>query len=323
LFTVFLGRIITMDRNSQLFSSCYRTYREQTNEVLLCIANGIESRFENEYINKKHWFLIICSAMVFMMQLGFAMLSAGCVRRKNISNTLLKNLLDAAFAAIFWFAIGFPFAFGGDNPETGATFVGTSNFFLTGYNNYAFFLYEYCCSASANTIIAGTLAERCRMAAYISYCIFMISFCYPVVAHALWSENGFLSPHLINPFLGVGCIDFAGSGVVHLTGGATALIACNILGSRKGRFYDTLGEPLLQPKEIPGHSISLQAMGTLSLWFSCKCWKPAGQCGRYSSRSPTHLNQWTCSQGTGSTPGARCFYQVKGAPGAFTGTSLP
>jgi Amt family ammonium transporter len=259
-----------MDRNSQIFSYCYRTYREQTNEVLLCIANGIENRFENEYNNKKQWFLLICSAMVFMMQLGFAMLSAGCVRRKNVSNTLLKNILDASFAAIIWFAIGFAFAFGGDNPEAGATFVGTSNFFLSGYTNYTFFLYELCCSATANTIIAGTLAERCRMAAYIAYCIFMISACYPVVAHALWSVNGFLSPHLKDPFLGVGSIDFAGSGVVHVTGGATALIACCILGSRKGRFYDTLGEPLLQPKEIPGHSVSLQAMGTLTLWFSCK-----------------------------------------------------
>jgi ammonium transporter, Amt family len=263
--------MLTMDRNSQIFSSCYKTYRDQTNEVLMCVASGIENRFQVEYMNTKQWLLVICGALVFMMQLGFAMLSAGCVRRKNVSNTLLKNLLDAAFAALAWFVIGFPLAFGGANPEIGATFVGTSNFFLSNYSNYAFFFYEYCCSASANTIIAGTLAERCRMAAYVSYCLFMVSFCYPIVAHAFWSVNGFLSPSLSKPFLGVGSIDFAGSGVVHITGGTTALIAAYILGSRKGRFYDTMGELLLQPKEIPGHSVSLQAMGTLALWFSCKC----------------------------------------------------
>jgi ammonium transporter, Amt family len=206
---------------------------------------------------------------VFIMQLGFAMLSAGCVRRKNISNTLLKNLLDAAFTAVAWFSVGFAFAFGGQNKSQGATFIGTENFFLTNYENYTFWFYECSCTSTAVTIIAGTLAERCRMSAYITYCLLMASFCYPIIAHAIWSENGFLSTTMEHPFLGIGMIDFAGSGAIHMTGGTTALIAAYILGPRKGRFYDSLGMPLSKPKDIPGHSISLQTMGILTLWFGC------------------------------------------------------
>jgi Amt family ammonium transporter len=200
------------------------------------------------------------------------MLCAGCVRKKNVSNTLLKNLLDACTAAIAFFAVGFALAYGGENPESGSTFVGNQYFFLAGLpsDQFAFFFYQYTFSASAVTIIAGTLAERCRMASYLCYSFFMTAFVYPVIAHSVWSANGFLSAFATDPFLGSGALDFAGSGVVHMTGGTTALIATIVLGSRKGRFYDSTGQLLPAPKEFPGHSISLQMMGTLALWFGCK-----------------------------------------------------
>lgn len=257
-------------QQSELFAQCYSTFGDNPKEVLLCITKGFEDKFGEYHANSTAWLLTLSGAIVFFMQLGFAMLSSGCVRRKNVSNTLLKNLLDSAFAAFAWFTVGFAFAFGGQNDVVGATFIGTQNFFLTNFNNYSFFFYEYCCSASAVTIIAGTLSERCRMSSYIAYSLFMVSFCYPVVAHAIWSQNGFLSSYTKDPFLGVGCFDFAGSGVVHVTGGTTALIAAYVLGARKGRFHDAAGVALDKPKEIPGHSISLQVMGTLALWFGCK-----------------------------------------------------
>ena len=81
---------------------------------------------------------------------------------------------------------------------------------------------------------------------------------YPVVAHSIWSNNGFLSPSIESPLLGSGMVDFAGSGVVHVTGGFCALLASKILGARKGRFHDRRGEPLEEPKTFPGHSKSLQ-----------------------------------------------------------------
>lgn len=88
------------------------------------------------------------------------------------------------------------------------------------------------------------------------------------MAHAVWSVHGYLSPNVANPLLGIGVVDFSGSGVVHLTGGITALHATYILGSRRGRFYDVnTGEPLETPKPFPGHSVSLQMLGSFILWF--------------------------------------------------------
>lgn len=113
-------------------------------------------------------------------------------------------------------------------------------------------------AATSATIVAGTLAERCQMAAYLCYSVVLTGFVYPVVAHAIWSKQGFLSASNANPLLGIGMVDFAGSGVVHITGGATAVFATMILGPRKGRFYDARGNPLPKPKPFPGHSVALQ-----------------------------------------------------------------
>jgi len=105
------------------------------------------------------------------------------------------------------------------------------------------------------------------MRAYILYSFYLSSFVYPTIAHAVWSNNGVLSAFAKDPFQGIGAIDFAGSGVIHMTGGVTALIAVVVMGPRTGRFYDLEGNVLKQPKEIPGHSVSLQLLGTLILWF--------------------------------------------------------
>jgi Amt family ammonium transporter len=108
------------------------------------------------------------------------------------------------------------------------------------------------------------------MTAYLCYSVVLSGVIYPIVAHQIWSRNGFLCvDNLDGAFLGQGAIDFAGSGVVHLTGGATALYATKILGPRRGRFYNEHGEPLERPKPFPGHSVSLQLLGLLVLWFGC------------------------------------------------------
>ena len=115
--------------------------------------------------------------------------------------------------------------------------------------------------------MAGTLAERCQMAAYLAYSVALAGFIYPVVAHSVWSKSGFLSRINDDPFLGSGVLDFAGGGVVHFNGGLTALYATLILGPRRGRFYDAQGEPLETPRPFPGHSVALQLLGTMILWF--------------------------------------------------------
>lgn len=105
------------------------------------------------------------------------------------------------------------------------------------------------------------------MAAYFCYAFALTAFVYPVVVHAIWNEEGFLSTANENPFMGVGMIDFAGSGVVHMTGGMCALIGAVVLGPRLGRFHDADGKILDEPVSFQPHSVALQCLGTFILWF--------------------------------------------------------
>ncbi len=210
------------------------------------------------------FYSLVTGAFVFLMQCGFAMLCAGSVRQKNVKNIMLKNLLDACGGALGFFACGFALAY-----DDNGVFVGTSadRFFLNNYFNYIDFFFQFTFAATAATIVAGTVAERCKMSAYLCYSVFLTAFVYPVVVHAIWNGNGFISAFNGSPMFGVGMIDFAGSGVVHMTGGITALVAAIILGPRIGRFYDEDGNPLATPGEFPAHSVALQVLGTFILWF--------------------------------------------------------
>jgi ammonium transporter, Amt family len=207
-----------------------------------------------------------------MMQTGFAMLCAGSVRQKNVKNIMLKNLLDACGGALGFYAIGFGLAYGNKDADyTAVRFVGNYNFFMTGISGgygLATWFFQFAFAASAATIVAGTVAERCKMAAYLCYSIFLTGFVYPVIVHSIWAFDGFLTAFGTGEkFRGVGVIDFAGSGVVHMTGGCTALIAAIVLGPRRGRFHDEDGNPLDKPTEFPPHSVALQILGTFVLWF--------------------------------------------------------
>ncbi|CAB9521576.1 Ammonium transporter 1 member [Seminavis robusta] len=252
-----------------LYEFChFHTEEGDTEAMMKCAIDLMEGQQNRIEFSATSYLLILSGALVFFMQAGFAMLCAGSVRKKNTHNTMLKNLLDACGAAIAYFCVGFAFAFGGDSTATGTTFIGTTNFFGKGDISYPFFFFQYTFAAAAVTIVAGALAERCQMAAYLCYSFFLTGFVYPVVAHAVWSVAGFLSFSNPEPLLGIGMIDFAGSAVIHLTGGTTALISTYLLGSRRGRFYDLeTGKELDKPKPMPGHSVSLQVLGTFILWF--------------------------------------------------------
>ena len=214
------------------------------------------------------FYSLFCGAAIFLMQCGFAMLCAGSIRQKNVKNIMLKNILDACGGALGYWACGFGVAY------EGGSFIGTSGgrFFLNDFGSieneqsYIEFFFQFTFAATAATIVAGTVAERCKMVAYLCYSVFLTAFVYPVVVHAIWNSDGFLNA-FNNPVRGTGMIDFAGSGVVHMTGGATALIAAIILGPRIGRFYDEDGNPLEKPHDFPPHSVALQVLGTFILWF--------------------------------------------------------
>ncbi|GMI30131.1 hypothetical protein TeGR_g3232, partial [Tetraparma gracilis] len=218
------------------------------------------------------FFVVTSGALVFLMQAGFAMLCAGSIREKNVRNILLKNMLDAAVGAVVYFLIGFAFAYG-----DGGVFIGSNQFALgmLDPNMYATWFFQWAFAATAATIVAGTVAERCKMEAYLCYSVFLTGFVYPVVTRAVWDVRGWLSAFVTvgsggfqdYPLFGVGMVDFAGSGVVHLTGGTVALVAAIILGPRIGRFTDEQGNKLKTPGDMPGHSVSLQVLGTFILWF--------------------------------------------------------
>jgi Amt family ammonium transporter len=105
------------------------------------------------------------------------------------------------------------------------------------------------------------------MSAYLCYSLFLTGFVYPVAAHAIWSANGYFSAGNPDAVIGFGMVDFAGSGVVHMTGGCTALYATCILGPRRGRFTYPDGTPRETPGLTKGHSVALQMLGTMILWF--------------------------------------------------------
>lgn len=180
---------------------------------------------------------------------------------------MLKNLLDACGGALGFYLFGYAIAFGGD--QTGKTFIGNADFALRNFEgDYSFFFFQFAFAATAATIVAGTVAERCKMSAYLCYSFFLSAFVYPVVVHSVWDNNGFISAFVAEgKYQGVGMIDFAGSGVVHMVGGCTALIAAIILGPRRGRFYDEDGNVLEEPVSFPPHSVALQILGTFILWF--------------------------------------------------------
>lgn len=216
------------------------------------------------------FFLLFSAALVFLMQSGFAMLCAGSVRQKNVKNIMFKNLLDACGGAIGFWSVGWAFAYG-DPDTTVRNFIGSEQFFLKGdfsAGTLIGWFFQFAFAATAATIVAGTVAERCKMQAYLCYSLMLTGFVYPVVVHSVWSPCGFLSAFGSAPkFLGSGVYDFAGSGVVHMTGGVTALIAAKVLGPRIGRFYDADGNVLDEPHSFPPHSVALQVLGTFLLWF--------------------------------------------------------
>jgi Amt family ammonium transporter len=249
---------------ASIYAACAEVNGDSAEGLLLCLTENVlkANEAQTAAIVRNREFtrnmaLVYAAALAFFMQAGFAMVCAGAVRRKNLQNTMLKNVLDACVASVAFYAVGYAFAFGdGSNPNG---FIGTTNFFLRDVDDVAFWLYQYAFSAASTTIVAGTLAERCQMAAYFYYSILLSGFVYPVVVHCIWSPYGFLSGDNDDPFLGVGVLDIAGSGVVHCTGGITALVATWVLGPRRGRFHDEqTGELLEKPRDIKGHNIGLQ-----------------------------------------------------------------
>lgn len=189
--------------------------------------------------------------LVFLMQLGFALLEVGSVRQKNAQNILLKNFMDICISTLTWWLLGYGLAFGGSS----GGFVGYKNFAGTDFENtdhYRNWMFQWAFAGTTATIVSGSLAERTRMTAYIIFAIFITSIIYPLVVNWTWG-GGWLTE--------LGYVDFAGSSIVHMVGGIAGLIGAKFVGPRKNRFH-TNHKNNFQP-----HNIPFVVFGAFILWF--------------------------------------------------------
>jgi ammonium transporter, Amt family len=209
--------------------------------------------------------VLLATVLVFFMQAGFAMVETGFTRAKNAGNIIMKNLMDFSLGSlVFWF-VGFGLMFG-----AGGKFVGTIDLFVQGdYSSTiptaVFLIFQTVFCATAATIVSGAMAERTKFKSYAIYSIFISMLVYPVSGYWIWG-GGWLSD--------LGFHDFAGSTVVHLVGGVAALIGTLFLGPRIGKYDQNK-----KSKAIPGHSLTLGALGVFILWFGWFGFNPGSTLG--------------------------------------------
>ncbi len=208
------------------------------------------------------WFLI-GAALVFFMQAGFAMVETGFTRAKNAGNIIMKNLMDFCIGTVVFVLLGFSlmmaedYAFGVIGIPNLKIFTDFGGFLEDGMAPSFVFNLVFC--ATAATIVSGSMAERTR---FISYCIYsaVISlFVYPIEAGWVWNSQGWLAK--------LGFHDFAGSAAIHSVGGITALIGAILVGPRLGKYVRDKEGKVTKVNAIPGHAITLGALGCFILWF--------------------------------------------------------
>ena len=209
-------------------------------------------------------FFMLAAGLVFWMQAGFGMLETGMTRSKNAANIMMKNMADACFGIIAYFLLGFGLMYG----ASAGGFIGTDTFALSAgsyselglYGGDSFlaadFIFQAVFAATAATIVSGAVAGRMKFSGYLIVTLLMTTLIYPIVGHWKWG-GGWLDS--------LGFYDFAGSTLVHMTGGVAALVIAGILGPRIGKFAKDG-----KPRAIPGHSMPLATLGMFALfwgWF--------------------------------------------------------
>ena len=202
------------------------------------------------------WFLI-GAALVFWMQAGFAMVEAGFTRAKNTGNILMKNLMDFCIGTVTFITIGFSLLLGEDL----LGFIGKPGFdVFTNYANFDWsnFVFNLVFCATTATIVSGAMAERTKFISYCVYSAIISGLIYPIEAHWIWG-GGWLAQ--------MGFHDFAGSCAIHLVGGVCAIIGAKILGPRIGKFTKDKSGKITKVNAIPGHNITIGALGCFILWF--------------------------------------------------------
>ena len=203
------------------------------------------------------WFLM-GAVLVFFMQAGFAMVETGFTRAKNAGNIIMKNLMDFCIGTVVFLVIGFNLMMAED---TLFGLIGIPNLNLfTDFANFPWssFVFNLVFCATAATIVSGAMAERTKFSTYLIYSAVISCLIYPIEAGWVWNGSGWLYQ--------MGYVDFAGSSAIHMVGGITSLIGAKMLGARIGK-YTKGKDGKIEVNAIPGHSLTLGALGVFILWF--------------------------------------------------------
>ena len=220
---------------------------------------------EQVLLTTNNVWMMICTALVFFMHLGFSFLEIGLTRQKNTINILFKNFFIITMGLVVYCIGGFnlmypgfedgaagilKFAgFGIAPPENGMTAAYADG----GYTWWTDFLFQGMFAATAATIVSGAVAERIKLNSFMIFSILYVGIVYPIVGSWKWG-GGFLDQ--------LGFYDFAGSTLVHSVGGWAALVAIALLGARIGKFSKDG-----KAQALPGHNIPLAAAGVMILWL--------------------------------------------------------
>jgi Amt family ammonium transporter len=222
-----------------------------------------------ELLTANNVWMMICTALVFFMHMGFALLEIGLTRQKNTLNVLFKNIFIITVGLLLYYLVGFNLMYPGDFngivalPDLGIGLGDMQNSFTNadgssyadgGYTYWTDFLFQGMFAATAATIVSGAVAERIKIGPFMLFVVLYVGFIYPIAGSWKWG-GGFLD-QLDTPFY-----DFAGSTLVHSVGGWAAIVAVYLLGARIGKFKNG------KPQVIYGHSIPLATSGVLILWL--------------------------------------------------------
>ena len=212
------------------------------------------------------WYLI-GAALVFWMQAGFAMVETGFTRAKNAGNIIMKNLMDFCIGCVVFSLLGYTIMMGEDcffgligkpNMQLWANFKEFIASPAEGFTGASTFVFNLVFCATAATIVSGAMAERTKFSAYCIYSGFISLIVYPIEAHWIWG-GGWLSQ--------IGFHDYAGSCAIHMVGGIAALVGAIFLGPRIGKYVKDEKGKVIKVNAIPGHSITLGALGVFILWL--------------------------------------------------------
>ena len=256
-----------------------------TSEVITATETTVEEGSVDDTVSQlvsgvNTVWMLLAAMLVFFMQPGFALVEAGFTRTKNTANILMKNFVDFIFGSLLYWFVGFGIMFGlGD-------FFGTPHFMSLLFDSNGlpdpaslptegFLVFQTVFCATSATIVSGAMAERTRFSMYLVYTIFISVLIYPVSGHWTWG-GGWLMNSEAGSFMmktfGTTFHDFAGSTIVHSVGGWIALVGAAILGPRIGK-YGKDG----QSKAIPGHNLTIAALGVFILWFGWFGFNPGSQ----------------------------------------------